>query len=289
MNLKTIPDPVWDKLAAAAIQARRTRASVRSAVDNMFYTHIYETWSQDKVKYKPNMPGSMDGGWSKMVREWWRIQNTPGGIGSALGDDSYGQAGLQIDRGADALKMARLWEIYNNRTIVSRFQFVVSSGAGIVLFNRMRRACQNYLHKRLQGDTSKSAIQGWKVFGEAGGLGRSDSCVVYLTASYKSPSVIVAVESYIWPGIKDLVEDQFVPLGFFPVAFGKPLWALDLPDESREQRLLGDKSGGSAGGLMALVLGLAYSRAVRKAGTDKPKLIQSAKSEAEDLVEKLYA
>lgn len=289
MNLKTIPDPVWDKLAAAAIQARRARASVRSAVDNMFYTHIYETWSQDKVKYKPNMRGSMDGGWSKMVREWWRIQNTPGGIRAALGDDSYGQAGLQIDRGADALKMARLWEIYNNRTIVSRFQFVVSSGGGIVLFNRMRRACQTYLHKRLQGDTGKSAIQGWKVFGEAGGLGRSDSCVVYLAASYKSPSVIVAVESYVWPGIKDLVEDQLVPLGFFPVAFGKPLWALDLPDESREQRLLGEKSGGSAGGLMALVLGLSFYRAMKAAGTDKPKLIQSAKSEAEDLVEKLYA
>jgi len=286
MNLDTIPLTVWDKLAAIATDARDGKKNIPVAVGNHFYSNIYETWSMDKVKYAPNAPGNSDGGWSEMVKAWQALQGQ--NLGSALKDSSKGVAAVQIDKGdADGgTKMARLWEIYNDADIASRFQFVVEAGAGMPLLNRMRRACQLYIKEKLQGNAKDFVIHGWKVFGEAGGVGRSDSCVVYLRKSYTDRSVDEVVQTYVWKEIKDLVDDAFVPLGFFRVG-GKPVWALDLPNGATEEKLLGDNSHGSAGGYMSNVFGKAFELASGE--KDKAKMIDKAKTEAAGLIKKLFA
>jgi hypothetical protein len=277
MNLETIPDGMWEELAVVAMK----RDPIGCRVDDAF-GHIYQKYSLDKVKYQPNLPDALDEGWDLMVQEWESMGRTGYNVG-----ESAGRADVQKDRVPNAVQTARLREHYSGRTPHARFQFVVSAGGGMVLLNRMRRACQLYIKENLK-DVKDSVIQAWKVFGEATGIGRSDSCVVYLNKSYKDPDVVKVVNDYIWPGVKDLVDDQFQPTGFFRID-GKPLWALDLPPEHMEREVLRQKSEGSAGGLIGAVLRRAFEKAsLEVQGLDKAGLIREAKLKAASLLKELY-
>ncbi|MDH3911545.1 MAG: hypothetical protein OEU09_09620, partial [Rhodospirillales bacterium] len=246
MNLETFPKEVWWKLAARARQAQQNGESVRRAVRSHFYNDIYSKWSKGKVSYSPNVAHEMDVGWSTMVGEWTKIQKSKESLGQQLKDDSVGKASVQGRNGP--VSKARLWEKYNERPRGDRFQFVVSMGGGMVLFNRMRRACQQYIIEKLASKPDQFVIRGWKVFGEEGGWGRSDSCCVYTAVNYTDPELVKVVEGYIWPQVKDLVDQNFVPLGFFKVA-GKPLWAMRMPDSNKAMSVLKvNKATGSAGG-----------------------------------------
>ena len=46
---------------------------------------------------------------------------------------------------------ARLGEEYNHEREVARLQFVVKTGGGLNLFNKMNEACQLYIKEKLKG------------------------------------------------------------------------------------------------------------------------------------------
>jgi len=125
------------------------------------------------------------------------------------------------------------------------------------------------------------------VFGEEGATGRSDSCVVYLACSWTDPRLAEVINTYIWPNIKDLVDVNFTPLGFYPID-NKPLWAMPLPNEATERAVLGVICQGSAGGLMANVFGKAFKQAAPTATANVDTLVATAKQKAEELVKALY-
>jgi len=305
MNIETFPDEVWWKLAARARQAQETGEDVRRAVRGYFYNDIYSTWSKGKVSYSPNIANEMDSGWDTMVGEMTKIQKSKESLGKQLEDDSVGTAHVQ-GRGGELAKI-RLWEKYNKKTRGDRFQFVVSMGGGMVLFNRMRRACQQYIIDKHGSNPDRFVIRGWKVFGEEGGWGRSDSCCVYTSVKYTNPTLVDVVTNYIWPQVKDLVDLNFVPLGFFKVA-GKPLWAMRMPDANKAMNVLKvAKATGSAGGLMGDVLSLAFKNALTLTREDKKshrilkffapsklrdkilaELVEKAELETESLITTLY-
>src|SRR5262249_13097517 len=157
---------------------------------------------------------------------------------------------FQKDDNDDEQFMTRLGESYNNSVpLQARCQFVVNQGGGMVLLNRMRRACQTYILERLGGDVGRGVVMDLKVFREGAGVGRSDSCVIYLGAPYTDRSVSEFVEDYLWPNIKDLVEDQFQPLGLNRLC-EKPIWAINIPPSAVQKRVLKEDCCGSAGGLM---------------------------------------
>jgi len=290
MNLKTIPSEVWQRLRNVALKAKRNGRSVRRVVDNTFYQHIYSQWGKGKVNYTHNIDTKMDPGWETLVREWNIIQDTGRSMGKVIKDHSIGYAGVQKDSGwsDEALRMARLWEHYNDNIMQDRFQFVVNMGGGMVLFNRMRRACQTYIIEQLQRDPRKFVVSGWKVFGESAAIGRCDSCVVYLTCKYDDPKLKNFINTYLVKHIKDLWDTNFIPLGMYQIG-SYPLWAMRMPRPGKEWQVLGEKSGGSAGGLMSAIIGEAFERAIHAADQSGRELyLFEIKKEAQKIVNQLY-
>ena len=186
---------------------------------------------------------------------------------------------------------ARLWEQYTAETAVSRFQFVVTEGGGIVLLSRLNRVFQMYFH---DNPDARRVFNGWKIFGEEAARGRSDSCVIYLLRTYRDNRVQTLWSRYILANrdLRRSVSTNFIAPGLFHM--GNGAWAIDLPEDSRQIRYLGEPCGGSAGDLIAKVLGEGYARAA-KFFHDKPDkplslitLRDRAKHEVRDLVDLLY-
>lgn len=279
MNLSSIPDAVWSKLSKEAM-------SKDPNVRDLFYSHIYSKWSEGQVQYNQNMVDEVDAGWDELVEEWDKIELSKKDLGAALKDDSVGSAHIQ-GKGGPSSKI-RLWEKYNKKARGDRFQFVVSEGGGMVLFNRMRRACQQFMIDKLGSDPNKFVVRGWKVFGEAQGIGRSDSCCVYTAVKYTDPQLETLVKDYVWPAVSDLVNANFIPLGFYKVC-NKPLWAMPMPDPAREQKEFRKTCRGSAGGLMSNILAKAYTDAAKEGYSDESALTKLAKAHAAAIVKRLYA
>ena len=280
MNLESIPEDVWTKLTAAAM------ADINS-VRNTLYNDIYAKWSEGKVSYHDNLAEETDAGWPELVVEWKKIEGAGGSLGGQLDDDSVGGAHVQGGDGPDS--GVRLWEKYNGKARGDRFQFVVTEGGGMVLFNRMRRACQQFMIDKLGSDPEQFAVRGWKVFGEEKQKGRSDSCCVYTAVKYTDQQLKDLVEGYVWPAVKDLVDADFVPIGFHKVC-GHPLWAMPMPTSEREKAEYGKTSRGSAGGLMGNILQEAYIQGAEGIpADDADALTVSAKKKAAEIVARLYA
>jgi hypothetical protein len=189
--------------------------------------------------------------------------------------------GKQEDKGEEGQSphfMTRLGETYSNKVPLSRCQFLVSSGGGIVLFNRVRRACQSYIHKGCEGDVTRSVVNQWKVFGEAAGIGRSDSCVLYLAERFDEGRVTQFIDGYLWPNVKDLVADQFQPMGLHRLR-PKPIWAINVPPWPVEHRVLGTLQGESAGALMGSILGRAFEKAQEELAKERPRSSNKGRSD----------
>lgn len=190
---------------------------------------------------------------------------------------------------------ARLYECYNSEgTIVSRFQFVVTEGGGIVLLDRLDKAFGEYFH---ENPDAKKAFNCWKIFGEAQARGRSDSCVIYLCAPYRDPRVSRFWNHYILSHprqryLRDSIATSFIAPGLF--SMGNGAWAIDMPGQGFETAILKSYSKNSAGGLISSVLGVGYANAA-KFFHDKPdvplifgSLRQRAEYEVRLLVKRLY-
>jgi hypothetical protein len=295
MNPDTIPPLVWRELAILALKTNSTdKANFRGVLDQKFYYGLYAKASggryvsktEDKSIWKTfvDLFRAND---AKPLAEAFGPQKLPKSIAPASVLNK-GLALLQIDGDDD--KMARAYEYYNARPLAARFQFVVHSGGGIVLFNRMRRACQEYIHA-LGDDPKRSVVTQWKVFGEEAQIGRSDSCVAYLAERIESPAVSEVV-GHVWQNAKDLIDGQFEAMGMTKIG-GAPIWGFNIPAEEKELLVLSQASGGSAGGLMASVLSLAYYYAIlefRYNGIDvvQDALVMKAKEKTKSLVTQLY-
>jgi hypothetical protein len=269
MNLDNIPDRVWDELASLAMQKAPT--GVMNAVILRYYV-IYEKSSQD-FEYKPTVPDQLDVGCADKVKSMANVSKNKGGYGKPWFQGST-KAPLEV----------RLGEEYNQNTTAARFQFLVKTGGGLNLFNKMKEACQLYIKEKLNGDADECVVQMWKVFSETGGIGRSDSCVVYLTKPYTNASVADLVEYYVWPRVKGFVEEQFEPIGFFRMG-GKPFFGLNFTQTSPEvQKICLDTTmTESAGQNMGAVLGKAFASAV-KSFNDKQSIIKAAKQNARGIL-----
>ena len=287
MNLESIPDTVWSKLTKEAILRRGQQTAVQPFVRSLFYDHIYSKWSEGKVDYHLNQADELDAGWHELVVEWYAIEQAGPSMGVTLKDHSVGKAHVQGVTDATTMSM-RLWEKYNEKGRGDRFQFVVNEGGGMVLFNRMRRACQMFIKQQCAGDPDRSCVRGWKVFGEEKGMGRSDSCCVYTSVKYTDPGLTTLVENYVWPEVEDLVDASFKPLGFFKVC-NKPLWAMPMPDSNKEKTVIGRSSKGSAGGLMGNILAKAYTEAIEKTFITEGGLTRMAKAEARGIIDQIYS
>jgi hypothetical protein len=280
MDLANVPETVWQQLAQKAVEAGGK--DVKATVDNYFYDHIYRRWTIDfqKIDYTSNMDGVKDVGWAELADMWAKGHKH---ILHAK-DTSKGDTAMQTDDNDPTHKGTRLGEKYTDDATASRFQFLVSSGGGMVLLNRMRRACQQYI-----ADKQATVVQWWKVFGESfADQGQSDACVVYLVLDYDDPEVIEFINKYLWPNIKDIVNDKFVPVGLVKVD-NKPLWATWIPSRDKWSRVLGantiETHYGSAGGLMGLVFGIAFANAVKtNPSFGKDALIPVAKQNARQLL-----
>jgi len=255
-------------------------------VRSLFYNHIYAKWSEGAVQYDMNQADELDAGWHELVVEWYAIEQAKQPLGVTLKDQSVGTAHVQGVGDPTTMSM-RLWEKYNEKARGDRFQFVVNQGGGMVLFNRMRRACQTCIHDKCGKDPGKFVVRGWKVFGEEKGMGRSDSCCVYTAVKYTDPQLTTLVKEYIWPAVKDLVDPDFIPLGFHKVC-NLPLWAMPMPKASKEQAELGRTSKGSAGGLMGNILAKAYTEAATQGANNEESFTRLAKEEARAIVRRLY-
>jgi FYVE zinc finger len=242
-NIERFTIPLGMKSASAVTTALpRTRKAIPNS------SH-YEKSSR-KLKYVST--GEPDVGWKEKVETMTKTKKE---------QRVYPKPWVQGDTKSPL--EARLGEVYNARPEVARFQFLVKTGGGLNLFNAMQQACRRYINERLQGDTKACVVQMWKVFSESGGMGCSDSCVVYLTEPYTSPSVADLIEYYVWPRVKGLVEMGFVPMGFFKVG-GRPLFGVNFAQASAEVQLacLGTIMTESAGQNMGAVLGKAFAFAV---------------------------
>lgn len=259
MNIDNVPPAVWKLLAQQAILAAQQKKIVCKEVDDYFYDHVYRRWTIDfqPINYTSNLTGVTDIGWREVAELWTK------GHTAVLSpkDTSQGRTAMQVEKNDPAHKGTRLGEKYSDEPTVARFQFLVSSGGGLVLLNRMRRACQTYI-----ADKKSTVVQWWKVFGESfAEQGQSDACVVYLLLPCDDPLVTKFIDDYLWPNVKDIVNDRFVPVGLVQID-NKPLWATWIPDRGKWSAVFGANTlsthYGSAGGLMGLVFGNAFSEAV---------------------------
>lgn len=258
LDSKAIPLQLWQTLANAAIANPQ---QVKYAVANKFYKR-YENDGPVKpaTDEAPELDAAAE---AAMWKELADLYAPGGNVKTLLKDDSRGTADVQGD---PADSMARVYEVYNNQALKGRFQFVVSFGGGTVLFNRMRRACQTALQARMKRGRKPDSfcVQSWKVFGAAAGVGRSDSCVVYLADWYGASRVQAFVKDFLWPCVNDIVADQFRPYGLCRVQSGVAVWGLDYPAKAKFQNVLEldaqDVANNytSAGGMMGMYLGRAF-------------------------------
>lgn len=189
---------------------------------------------------------------------------------------------------------ARLYQMFNSGAeVVSRFQFVVTEGGGVVLLNRLDKAFNCYFNAHSEG---KRAFNCFKIFGEVQGAGRSDSCVIYLTEKFRDRRV-----TNFWdfiqtnPTQRDLkasIATTFVAPGLNNMTGGA--WGIDLPNKAQESYLLGSNCQCSAGGLIQRVLGCGYANAAfffhdkPDERLDEQTLTERARHEVQSLVRKLY-
>jgi hypothetical protein len=283
VELTTIPDSVWLELAQAAAWSMRARQSIRTEVYNHFARHIYRVWPHT-FAYQNNHPGGPDVGWVNAVLEWQDIERAPT-IAHALGDHSIGRAASQDDP-RNPLIGARLGEYYGNRER-DRVQFLVLRGGGLVLLNRMRRACQLYLGT---SGAAQTVVMAWKVFGEDVTRTRNHCCVIYLGRKFDDPAVEQVLRVFIWPQVMDLIDRDFQPAGMYRVA-NLPFWAMRMPTPEREQLIFSTRTQGSVERLMGLVLGQSFEQAVKVVGSDDNlrALMEAAKKAAQELVARLYS
>jgi hypothetical protein len=286
MDIDNVPGPVWVLLAKQARQADKKRSNVAKTVDDYFYNHVYRRWTIDfqPINYKSNLDGVKDVGWATLAKEW--IKPGPAKIGPK--DHSTGARANQVEDNDPTHAGTRLGESYSDKASVSRFQFLVESGGGMVLLNRMRRACQEYFAVE-----NATVVKWWKVFGENfADKGQSDACVVYLLLPYDDPDVVDFIDNYLWPNVKDIINDKFVPCGLVRIG-AKPLWATWIPSRDTWGKTFGKSTlethYGSAGGLMGLVFGKAFSQAIAKAKgpIDEGSLIAAAKVQARAVISSL--
>jgi hypothetical protein len=296
MDLKNVPDLVGKQLAQRALQLALRRDNVAVGVANYFYDDLYTKWSQGSrdVKYEMNLPAKgnepakPDAGWKQLAQKLVGIATQGKKLGEAYSDDTRGIIYEQQDSNDPEHRGTRLGEEYSDATMHGRFQFVVSRGGGMVLLNRMRRACQQFM----ADNAGVTVVGAWKVFGEANGVGRSDSCVAYLVEEYDAARTSTFIERYLWPNIKDLVADQFVPIGLIRLG-GKPIWALGYPPIEKYRQIFGHQSTEdnytSAGGMMGDVFGHAFKEAVDTTSgvRNADKLVAPAKAKARALLHRL--
>lgn len=300
LDSKAVPLELWGALADAAITSDRD--AVKYAVANKFYDR-YENAGpsrSDADDVPPLDPVAEAAMWKALAN----MYEGGGAMKSILKDDSKGTAEVQGD---PSDRLARVYETYNARTLTGRFQFVVTFGGGTVLFNRMRRACQTAIQSRMKRgrELTTFCVQSWKVFGAAGGSGRSDSCVVYLADRCATPRVQEFIKDFLWPNISDIVADQFRPYGLCQVRAGTPVWGLDYPQKTKFRQVLAlsaqDVANNytSAGGMMGFYLGRAFelvddsvhdkcrapSRSDRESGRNE--LIAGARAKAGDIIQQL--
>lgn len=282
MNLTTIPDSDWLELAQEATWSRRARQSVKTNVHNHFARHIYRIWPHT-FAYQYNHSGGPDVGWVNAVLEWENVRDARS-LAAGLRDHSIGQAELQDDP-RNPLIGARLGEYYGDRE-GDRVQFLVLRGGGLVLLNRMRRACQTYL--ATVGATQRT-VMAWKVWGEDVTQTRSHCCVIYLGSKFDDPTVEHLLRAFIWPNVADLIDRQHPPAGMHRAA-NLPFWAMRMPRGAKEREILGKASHGSAESLIGMVLGQSYEEAVKVVATDDLRaLMVAAKEAARGILARLYA
>ncbi len=282
MNLTTIPDSVWLELAQAAVWSRRAKQEINLDVYNHFARHIYRVWPH-AFSYENIHPGGPDVGWVNAVLEWQQVERAPS-IAHDLRDQSIGGAWVQDDP-RDPLMRTKLGENYANRN-VDRVQFLVLRGGGLVLFNRMRRACQTYLEVF---GAAQTVLKSWKVFGENQTRTYSHCCVIYLARNFDDPAVEHALRTFIWPQVLDLIDNAYQPPGMYRAA-NLPFWAMRMPTREREQRIFGETTRGSAEALMALVFGHSFEKAAKVVATDDLRaLMEAAKKAAPNILTSLYA
>jgi hypothetical protein len=271
MNLDNIPETLWDQLATLAMSHRPPEMPAK--VFNAVLTRYYDDYEKSSKKLKYVSTGELDAGWKEKVESMSKTKKEQKG---------YPKPWVQGDTKSPL--EARLGEQYNNRPEVARVQYLVKTGGGLNLFKAMQEACGRYINERLQGDTKACVVRMWKVFSESGGIGRSDSCVVYLTEPYTNPSVADLIDNYAWPRVKGLVEMGFVPMGFFQIG-GRPIFGVNFAQVSDEVQLacLGTVMSESAGQNMGVVLGKAFASAV-ESFNDKPSIIKAAKENARGLL-----
>lgn len=249
-----------------------------------------EVFCENCTKKRMDVNNPLDAGQSGRVRGLQKDQR--------VCDDCYAyrttlRTHAAVQQSGNDVEGARLWESYtsSNKPVLSRFQFVVTEGGGVVLLSRLNRAFQMYFHDHPR---AREAFNGWKIFGERAGRGRSDSCVVYLLVTHKDERVSRLWNGYVLANsdLKRSIATSFIAPGLFPM--GNGAWAIDLPDEADERRVLKKVCGGSAGGLIADVLGAGFARAA-VALHDKPDepltmehLRNEAKGIVRDLVSSLY-
>jgi hypothetical protein len=285
MDLERVPGPVWDLLANQAISASQAKQPVWRVVDDYFYKHVYRRWTIDfqKIEYTSNLAGVKDVGWKQIAERWKK------GFRKLLPskDQSVGETAMQTDENDPDHRGTRLGEKYSDEPGVSRFQFLVSSGGGLVLLNRMRRACQTCI-----ADNPWRVVKWWKVFGESfADQGQSDACVVYLLRPFDDRYVLHFINNYVWPNIKDIVNDKFVPVGLVQID-DKPLWGVWIPSKDKWSQEFGKGTipthYGSAGGLMGLVFGYALEEAVMASPKAvAAELIPVAKEYGREILERL--
>jgi len=285
VDIDNVPAPVWQLLAKQAKRAVEDGEPVLKSVDDYFYDHVYRRWTADfqPISYKPNLHGVIDIGWAELAKLWKK--GAPAKVGDK--DQSKGVQAMQVDDNDPSHKGTRLGEKYSDAATPARFQFLVSAGGGMVLLNRMRRACQQYI-----AEHDATVVQWWKVFGESfAEQGQSDACVVYLLLAYDDPLVTEFIEGYLWPNVKDIVNDKFVPVGLVRIG-SKPLWATWLPDRQKWAQVLGAQTlnthYGSAGGLMGLVFGHAFANAIKaRSSLEEGALTAAAKGQARAVIAEL--
>jgi hypothetical protein len=290
MDLDNIPEEVWQSLASHTVCAAAEGVNVDREVRNYFYRHIYRRWAKD-FAYAENLAGQPDAGWAKVAELWGQAKDQGASLGQLLGDDSVGIPVIQVAANDPTHKQTRLGERYSRGPSPSRFQFLVHSGGGMVLLNRMRVACQKYIK-----DNRSTVVDWWKVFGESfAQQGQSDACVVYLLLMYTDPQVTHFIDNYLWKNIHDIVNERFVPIGLTKVN-NKPLWATFMPSKAKWSQVFGPDNVeghyGSAGGLMGFTLGKAFSQALGanpEISSFPDALVRPAKEKAAGVLQELLA
>src|SRR3954471_10124524 len=111
MNLDSIPEAVWTKLAKAALSASKKNLNVKQSVDNLFST-TYENWSRRLGA----------------VRDTLALKAPAGRAQTHRKDDSLGGVCFQQNNGDNEPILTWVEKL----PLRSRCQFVVWRGAGMV-------------------------------------------------------------------------------------------------------------------------------------------------------------